>query len=185
MKELMAAFRVQPAEDGRRPEDHRGLRLPASTRSARSTAPAATRPLPEPSGDLLIFHTEAAGTRFAARPSGTEPKIKFYLFARTAVDGPDAARRGQGRDQRNGLTGWPRDIEQFITADAEPVVTRRRDDMPFASYATSTTCPHAACIRCVARLRGPDPAARTTSARSCIHTRESASTGSEPPRARR
>ena len=47
------------------------------------------RPLPQPDGDLLIFHTEAPGTRFAARPSGTEPKIKFYLFARTAVSGPD------------------------------------------------------------------------------------------------
>ena len=47
------------------------------------------RPLPQPSGDLLIFHTERPGTRFAARPSGTEPKIKFYLFARTHVAGPD------------------------------------------------------------------------------------------------
>jgi phosphoglucomutase len=47
------------------------------------------RPLPQPAGDLLIFHTDYPGTRFAARPSGTEPKIKFYLFARTAVSGPD------------------------------------------------------------------------------------------------
>ena len=50
------------------------------------------RPLPQPSGDLLIFHTERPGTRFAARPSGTEPKIKFYLFARTDVAGPDHLR---------------------------------------------------------------------------------------------
>jgi phosphoglucomutase len=47
------------------------------------------RPLPQPEGDLLIFHTDRPGTRFAARPSGTEPKIKFYLFARTAVPGPE------------------------------------------------------------------------------------------------
>jgi len=40
-------------------------------------------PLPEPSGDLLIFDLDAPDTRFAARPSGTEPKIKFYLFAWT------------------------------------------------------------------------------------------------------
>jgi phosphoglucomutase len=45
-------------------------------------------PLPQPSGDLLIFHTECPGTRIAARPSGTEPKIKFYLFARTDVANP-------------------------------------------------------------------------------------------------
>jgi phosphoglucomutase/phosphomannomutase len=47
-------------------------------------------PLPQPSGDLLIFHTDRPGCRFAARPSGTEPKIKFYLFARSDVDGPDS-----------------------------------------------------------------------------------------------
>ena len=46
------------------------------------------RPLPQPSGDLLIFHTALPGVRFAARPSGTEPKIKFYLFGRTEVKGP-------------------------------------------------------------------------------------------------
>ncbi len=48
------------------------------------------RPLPSPSGDLLIFETERPGCRFAARPSGTEPKIKFYLFARTPVASPSA-----------------------------------------------------------------------------------------------
>jgi phosphoglucomutase/phosphomannomutase len=47
-------------------------------------------PLPQPCGDLLIFHTDRPGCRFAARPSGTEPKIKFYLFARSDVDGPDS-----------------------------------------------------------------------------------------------
>ena len=39
--------------------------------------------LPDPSGDLLIFELDEPGCRFAARPSGTEPKIKFYLFARS------------------------------------------------------------------------------------------------------
>jgi phosphomannomutase len=34
-----------------------------------------------PTGDLLIFETEKPGNYVAARPSGTEPKIKFYLFA--------------------------------------------------------------------------------------------------------
>ena len=39
--------------------------------------------LPEPQGNLLIFHGthDDCRIRFAARPSGTEPKIKFYLFA--------------------------------------------------------------------------------------------------------
>ena len=58
------------------------------------------RPLPEPSGDILIFHTEAPGSRFAARPSGTEPKIKFYLFARTDTGGcRRTSRPSQGDDR--------------------------------------------------------------------------------------
>lgn len=39
--------------------------------------------LPQPQGNLLIFHGthDDCRIRFAVRPSGTEPKIKFYLFA--------------------------------------------------------------------------------------------------------
>ena len=42
--------------------------------------------LPKPSGDLLILEGQSNSCRvtLAGRPSGTEPKIKFYLFARTA-----------------------------------------------------------------------------------------------------
>jgi phosphomannomutase len=32
-----------------------------------------------------MFELDAPDVRFAVRPSGTEPKIKFYLFARTDV----------------------------------------------------------------------------------------------------
>jgi len=42
-----------------------------------------TQPLEGPQGDLLIFDLEAAGHYVAVRPSGTEPKVKFYLFAFT------------------------------------------------------------------------------------------------------
>jgi phosphoglucomutase/phosphomannomutase len=34
-----------------------------------------------PKSDLLIFNLDPAGNRAAVRPSGTEPKLKFYLFA--------------------------------------------------------------------------------------------------------
>lgn len=42
--------------------------------------------LPEPQGDLVFFESAASDCTisFAARPSGTEPKIKFYFFARAA-----------------------------------------------------------------------------------------------------
>ncbi len=48
--------------------------------------------LPEPSGNLLIFDGQAADCRvtLAVRPSGTEPKIKFYGFVRTDAS-PDLA----------------------------------------------------------------------------------------------
>lgn len=40
-------------------------------------------PLPQPESDLLFFESADPATRLAiaVRPSGTEPKIKFYLFA--------------------------------------------------------------------------------------------------------
>jgi len=46
--------------------------------------------LPHPSGDLLIFEGTSGSCRvsMAGRPSGTEPKIKFYLFANCSPDVP-------------------------------------------------------------------------------------------------
>jgi phosphoglucomutase len=38
-----------------------------------------------PKSNVLIYHTEN-GTRIAARPSGTEPKIKFYFSVNTPLD---------------------------------------------------------------------------------------------------
>ncbi len=88
IKKLMAAFRSSP------PKTVAGLTVTDvhdyATHEIRSSDGTVT-PLPEPSGDLLIFHTSEPGTRFAARPSGTEPKIKFYLFARTDTSNADRA----------------------------------------------------------------------------------------------
>ena len=38
-------------------------------------------PLAGPRSDLLVFDLEPAGNGAAVRPSGTEPKLKYYLFA--------------------------------------------------------------------------------------------------------
>ena len=89
IKTLMKALREQP------PRQIGGLVLTDvydyKTHEIRALSrPGPSRPLPQPDSDLLIFHTDFPGTRFAARPSGTEPKIKFYLFARSDVDGPDS-----------------------------------------------------------------------------------------------
>ena len=86
IKALMAAFRQTP------PKSIGGLDVVEvydykthEVRAISSTAPP--RSLPQPDGDLMIFHLGAPGMRFAVRPSGTEPKIKFYLFARTDTGG--------------------------------------------------------------------------------------------------
>ena len=38
-----------------------------------------------PKSNVLIYHTED-GTKVAARPSGTEPKIKFYFSVQSPLD---------------------------------------------------------------------------------------------------
>ena len=51
--------------------------------------------LPQPSSDLLIFSGKSGRCQvsMAGRPSGTEPKIKFYLFANVAKQIPLAEAR--------------------------------------------------------------------------------------------
>ncbi|MCH7686092.1 MAG: phospho-sugar mutase [Planctomycetes bacterium] len=48
--------------------------------------------LPNPEGNLLFFETGAEECRFsvAVRPSGTEPKIKFYFFAFAPCSAPES-----------------------------------------------------------------------------------------------
>ncbi|MEE3245169.1 MAG: phospho-sugar mutase, partial [Bacteroidota bacterium] len=42
-----------------------------------------------PKSNVLIYHTKE-GSRIAARPSGTEPKIKFYISVNESVESLDA-----------------------------------------------------------------------------------------------
>jgi phosphoglucomutase/phosphomannomutase len=74
--------------------------------------------LPEPRGDLCIFESPAGTTQisFAARPSGTEPKIKFYFFARSAcpdrqsLAGVKARTAAQLREFEQALSAWVRKV---------------------------------------------------------------------------
>lgn len=91
IKAIMAAFRSAPPAElagvtlavARDYQTHEVRTLPANTRS---------EALPEPSGDLLFFDSAPGAFRcsIAVRPSGTEPKIKFYFFASAEV--PSAAK---------------------------------------------------------------------------------------------
>ncbi|MEX0587036.1 MAG: hypothetical protein WD176_10350 [Pirellulales bacterium] len=83
--QLMTAFRKSP------PGELGGVRFARvhdyqqhETRRIIGDEPAT--PLPKPSGNLLVFESVPGEVqvRVAVRPSGTEPKIKFYLFGQTS-----------------------------------------------------------------------------------------------------
>ena len=89
---LMAAFRTDPPTSLGGVElakvldfsEHEVRSLPGNERSDA---------LPEPDGNLMIFQSDpgaATAVRVAVRPSGTEPKIKFYTFANGPVSDADA-----------------------------------------------------------------------------------------------
>ncbi|WP_406700407.1 phospho-sugar mutase [Singulisphaera sp. Ch08] len=112
IKTLMAAFRENP------PKQLGGVELAEvydyKMHEIRSVAGSEKpRPLPQPSGDLLIFHAKEPGTRVAVRPSGTEPKIKFYLFARTDTSGTEPLERIKEKTFQR-LDGISKAIEQYI-----------------------------------------------------------------------
>ncbi len=109
IKALMEALRSRP------PESVGGLKVTEiydyKTHEIRK-ADGSKSPLPKPDGDLLIFHLDEPGTRFAARPSGTEPKIKFYLFARSEVGGDGLDDAMAAAEHR--LDRMSTDLEQYI-----------------------------------------------------------------------
>jgi len=85
MKALMANFRTNP------PRALGGMRLVRvrDYLNGAVTAPGGRpAPLDGPRGDLVILDFETEGNCVAVRPSGTEPKVKFYFFA---FDPPAAA----------------------------------------------------------------------------------------------
>lgn len=117
--ELMQAFRNRPpAELGGRPLQrvrdygrgrHEVRRLPDNVK---------IEDLPQPEGELLFFESGGENSRFsiAVRPSGTEPKIKFYFFARSdclaAAELTEVKRRTDQNLTRVGeaLSQWVRQV---------------------------------------------------------------------------
>jgi phosphoglucomutase/phosphomannomutase len=71
--------------------------------------------LPHPSGDLLILEGRSGDCRvsLAGRPSGTEPKIKFYLFAYTPAGTPITEAKSQAQAC---LTDLEQSLKQWLTS---------------------------------------------------------------------
>ena len=55
------------------------------TKEAKNLKTGEIQPIDLPTSNVLIFYTED-GTKIAARPSGTEPKIKFYFSVNTTLE---------------------------------------------------------------------------------------------------
>ena len=82
MKEVMQQFRSAP------PTDVGGMHVTQLRDYLNNEVRQgdSTEPLTGPTGDLVILDTAEEGNYVACRPSGTEPKIKFYLFVYTPAE---------------------------------------------------------------------------------------------------
>jgi phosphoglucomutase len=82
IKDMMHRFRTQP------PATLGGQRvvrlLDYKVRQEKDLTTGITKPLTLPSSDVLQFYT-ADGSKISVRPSGTEPKIKFYVSVHTKL----------------------------------------------------------------------------------------------------
>lgn len=112
MKELMATFRTAP------PKTMGGLAVKSVADYAsrvRKFADGTEESFEGPTGDLIFFETEIEGNYVAARPSGTEPKIKFYIF--TTMTPEESTDINQCRAQmEERLDAFAADMEAFSKA---------------------------------------------------------------------
>lgn len=77
MAALMAGFRGDPP---RRLAGLEVLRVRDYQDLTEFAPGAARQPLDGPRGDMVMLDLQAEGTYVAIRPSGTEPKVKYYMF---------------------------------------------------------------------------------------------------------
>ena len=69
-------------------------------------------PLAGPRGDVVILDLESEGNYVAVRPSGTEPKVKFYIFAYDPpLAGEDLEARKQAQAER--IAAMQADLTSF------------------------------------------------------------------------
>ncbi len=84
MQRLMKSFRESPPQSWPGSTSWGCEIMPAGTST--DTTTGQSRPLSGPTGDLVILDLAEEGNYVAVRPSGTEPKIKLYVFTRVAPE---------------------------------------------------------------------------------------------------
>ena len=109
MKEIMASFRTSP------PKSLGGLAVKSVVdyeTKKRTFADGSDESVAGPVGNLVFFETEIDGNYVAARPSGTEPKIKFYMFTKVPVEGSGDVAKCRGEMQKR-LDAFASDMEAY------------------------------------------------------------------------
>lgn len=111
MRKLMAEFRVRPPKQlGGIPvaavRDYQALTCtPVGGTSVKLDAPAS---------DMVMLDLAEPGNFFAVRPSGTEPKVKFYTFASSAPIPPAEVPKQRNRLKER-LAALETDIRLFVS----------------------------------------------------------------------
>jgi len=83
IRQMMAEFRADPPQSF---DGSKVVRLDDYQSSvSKDLISGEEKPISIPKSNVLIFYTEN-GSKIAARPSGTEPKIKFYFSVKTKMD---------------------------------------------------------------------------------------------------
>lgn len=83
IRQMMADFRANPPASF---DGSKVIRLDDYLISiSKNLVTGEEKPIDIPKSNVLIFYTED-GSKIAARPSGTEPKIKFYFSVKTNLD---------------------------------------------------------------------------------------------------
>ncbi|MFM8174609.1 MAG: phospho-sugar mutase [Pirellulaceae bacterium] len=110
MKKVMAAFRASPPMQlGDSPvlemKDYQSLQtLNLASRQSQS--------LDAPKSNMVMLDLGGSGNAVAVRPSGTEPKVKFYFFG---VLPPSNADLASNRQQlRNRIDSWKQSLKDYI-----------------------------------------------------------------------
>ena len=89
MRTLMAAFRSTPPE---RLGGMRVVRVRDYQSLTERLADGRTQPFESSAADMVMLELDQEGNYFAVRPSGTEPKVKFYMFTyQPPTDGVELA----------------------------------------------------------------------------------------------
>lgn len=111
MRRLMAAFRSHP------PKQLGGIDV-AQVRDYQSLTirypDGAIQPLEAPPADMVMLDLAEDGNYFAVRPSGTEPKVKFYMFGYCAPSSQQTT--GQAKELlQQRLTRLESDIREYVS----------------------------------------------------------------------